>query len=83
MNAHEPKIVERRQVSNELVAYRLVCCGEECSVERCVDGAHTCEDTWHTFNVSDPGIDAKLEDRKSEVAQRHAAIISWRAKSLA
>lgn len=82
MSAHEPKIVEQRQVTNELVAYRLVCCGESCSEEKCANGAHACEDTWHTFHVLDPEIDAKLAERKSEVAKRHAAIVAWRSKAI-
>lgn len=64
--AHTVEILEIKEVSDELVSYRLRCCGEELS------------DTWHTLSVLIPDHDGQLESRKAEIAARHQAKVAWR-----
>ena len=66
--SHEPKVVEWKQVSNEQVAYRIVCCEDPA------------ESSWHTIHVAHPDHEDWLEDRKAEVAKRHEAMEKWREK---
>ena len=65
---HTPAVVETKQITNEHVAYRIVCCGDE----------H--ESTWHTISVLAPDHDAILTERKAEITARHEAMVQWRAK---
>lgn len=82
--SHEPKVVAAKQLSNGLVAYRVVCCGAVCDVgergTRCSPAAHVCEDTWHTMAVEGVDHEARLKIIFSQVARRHEAMVSWRGK---
>jgi hypothetical protein len=76
---HTSKIVETKQINNETVAYRIVCCDAACS-SSCSPSNHVCEDTWHTVSTSVPDHDALLEQHKKDAETRHEAIIQWRLK---
>ena len=73
------EVIESKQVNNEMVSYRIVCCGEKCS-EKCKPSAHQCEDSWHTLSVTIEDHASRLELRKAEVEARHTKMKSWRAK---
>jgi hypothetical protein len=74
-------VVESRQISASLVAYRIVCCGESCDAARCADGMHSCEDSWHVLGAADEEHEDKLKLRKQEIAARHEAMVQWRKKN--
>ena len=77
---HKPEIVERKQVSNELVSYRIVCCGEKCG-KQCTNAAHICHDTWHTIHVKVPDHAGILEKEKIIIAGNHEAMLAWRRQN--
>jgi len=79
--SHEPQIVEAKQVTNEQVSYRIVCCGESCSQETCRRDAHSCEDSWATLSIHDDDHESKLKAYKQEVAARHETMTAWRHKN--
>lgn len=64
---HVVTIEEVRELSDELVSYRLRCDGEPLT------------DTWHTVSVKVPNHAGELAQRKVEVAQLHEAKLKWRA----
>ena len=87
----DPKIIETRQFTNEIVGYRVVCCEEDCCLKApCRDGdhdcctpeAHTCESSWHTVSIHREDHDAYMQERLAEVAKRHEKMKAWRAKNL-
>jgi len=89
---HNPKIVEPKQITNELVAYRVVCCGETCCLRGecrevqhvcCTPEAHTCEESWHTVSVHREDHEGYMAERMKEVADRHEKMIQWRLKKAA
>lgn len=73
------EVIESKQVTNELVSYRVVCCGELCSWESCSPDSHSCEDTRITLHL-DADHDKKLAEYKSTVEARHHKMKQWRAK---
>lgn len=77
--SHEAKIVEKRQISNEFVAYRIVCCEQACGQD-CMPHAHVCEDSWHTVSIHRDDHEGYLEERKAEVVARHEKMSAWREK---
>lgn len=86
--SHDVQVIEKKQITNEFVAYRLVCCGEQCCHGGCRDAdhtcctadAHTCEDSWHTVSIHRDDHESYLEERKAEVAARHDKMSAWREK---
>lgn len=77
---HTPEIIETKQVSNEQVSYRIVCCGEKCS-EKCKPAEHVCEDSWVTLSVKNDNHEAQLEIEKGKIAERHAKMAAWKEKN--
>lgn len=77
---HTPKVVGQKQVNNEQVAYRIVCCDETCSRQTCVPTSHNCEDTWHTIAINLDNHDELLQEQLTIVAARHAKMHDWRSK---
>jgi len=67
---HTPEVVETKQINNEHVAYRIVCCNDP----------H--ESTWHTISVLIADHETELEARKAEITARHEAMVVWRRKYL-
>lgn len=65
---HNVQIVEVKELSDELVSYRLRCCEDELS------------DSWHTMSVHIDDHSASLEERKQEIAARHERKHAWREK---
>jgi hypothetical protein len=65
---HEVKIVEIKELSDELVSYRLRCCDDQLS------------DSWHTVSVAIANHDASLAERKQDIAARHERKHAWREK---
>jgi hypothetical protein len=74
---HNPIVVDVKQVNNEQVAYRIVCCGAACG-DACTPSNHVCEDSWHTMHVAEPDHDAKIKFLMKEIASRHEQITKWR-----
>lgn len=89
---HSARAIEKRQISNEQVAYRIVCCGEKCCTFEeqgcrevaghicCKPSAHTCEDSWHTMSIHIEDHDSELQPIIEAVAARHQKMKAWRAK---
>ena len=65
---HEAKVVEVKELTDELVSYRLRCCDEELS------------DSWHTLTVHIEDHEKHLTERKQEIEKRHRAKEAWRTK---
>lgn len=82
MLTHEPKVVAARQVSNEQVSYRIVCCEEKCEIraDKCQPAHHVCEDSWHTMSIHSDDHEWQLAAAKAKVAARHAKMTEWRGK---
>lgn len=78
---HKPKVVETKQISNEFVSYRIVCCDEACSRERCTPQAHQCEESVHTISINADNHDALLQEQMDIIATRHEKMHNWRSKS--
>ena len=66
---HEVEIVEVKEVSDDLVSYRLRCCDDDTS------------DSWITLSVAIPDHGPSLTARKAEIAARHDQKEAWRAKN--
>jgi hypothetical protein len=71
---HTPEVLETKEINDEQVAYRIRCCGDVTT------------DSWHTISVLCPTTEdprtheQQLEERKADVATKHEAKITWRAK---
>lgn len=85
---HTPVVIEVKQVNNEYVGYRIVCCGLACDVNqpdaKCTPSHHVCEDSWHTAHIT--GVDdheAWVADRLAEVAARHQTMTDLLNNTLA
>lgn len=76
----KPEIVEKRQLTNEYVAYRIVCCGEHCHPDHCAPNAHVCEESWHTVSIHRDDHDSYMQEKLAEVAARHTKMKAWREK---
>ena len=66
--AHDIQIVEIKEVGDELVAYRIRCCGEDMT------------DSWHTVSVHALDHEQSLEVAKYRVQKTHEAKVAWRKK---
>ncbi len=69
--SHEVTVVEVKELSDELVSYRLRCCDDPLS------------DSWHTVSVEIDDHAPSLAERKAEIAARHERKHAWREKSQA
>ncbi len=67
--SNEVRIVEVKELSDELVSYRLRYGNDELS------------DTWHTMSVRIGDHDASLAARKADIAAVQAAKHAWRQKN--
>lgn len=65
---HQVQVVEVKELSDELVSYRLRCCDDELS------------DSWHTMSVHVLDHDESLGARMQEIAARHQRKHAWREK---
>ena len=82
--AHEVTIIETRELNDEQVAYRTVCCGLQCSLRGgdpslgCRPDSHKCHDSWHTTTVGCADHDEKLDEHMKAVADRHEKKLRWK-----
>lgn len=66
---HDTVVVEVKELSDELIAYRIRCCDEPMT------------DSWHSVSVLSSNLDQSLEDAKQRVAALHEAKVQWRQKN--
>lgn len=81
--AHEVIIIETKEINDEQVAYRTVCCGLQCSLRGgdpalgCTPDSHKCHDNWFTATVGDDHQQA-LQDHMQAVADKHEKKFQWK-----
>jgi len=84
---HEVTIVETKEINDEQVAYRTVCCGLQCSLRGgdpelgCTPDSHKCHDSWITTVAGDADHDKALEDHMAAVSDRHERKLQWKDKA--
>jgi hypothetical protein len=67
--AHNTEVVEVVELGDEIVAYRVRCCGEKLT------------DSWHSASVVAPDLEQSLQSHKDRVAALHEAKLLWREKN--
>lgn len=73
--SHAIEIVETKELSDELVSYKLRCCGDPTT-----DACHTIS-VLHEPTKEDPRThDEVLEEMKVKHAAKHEAKVAWRKK---
>lgn len=89
---HAPEVVEERQITNEIVGYRIVCCGEKCclrvngqgfrnTVGQCRPNEHICcQPDAHTCEDSWHTVSVHREDHASYIEGRKTEVAAQHEK---